>query len=187
MKTWNAFDVNSTVVDLNECENGTVYIKAKFGNTTENPNRHGFTDYEYMDDEDIYDILHYLCFDIKGSVKASGNIQFLLDNTGSRLDVPKYGYYRLFTGCVSLTQSPKLPATTLAYNCYNNMFTGCTVLTEPKYDMSHMTFEQVANAIQNDYIFDDWYNGDPIKVQCSDKILVATFNKNNYEWTITEE
>ena len=53
--------------------------------------------------------------------------------------------------------------------------------------MSHMTFEQVANAIQNNYILGDYYESDSIhQVKCSDKILIATFNYDNMEWTITE-
>ena len=36
-----------------------------------------------------------------------------------------YGY--MFQNCTSLTQAPELPATTSAY-CYQNMFSGCTLL-----------------------------------------------------------
>ena len=52
--------------------------------------------------------------------------------------------------------------------------------------MSSLTFDEVVNAIQNNYILGEWHEGDPIKVQCSDKILVATFNFDNWQWTITE-
>lgn len=38
-------------------------------------------------------------------------------------------YIQMFTRCTSLTTAPELPATTLATNCYNNMFKGCTSLT----------------------------------------------------------
>ena len=34
----------------------------------------------------------------------------------------------MFRGCTSLTQVPALPATTLAIQCYRNMFSGCTSL-----------------------------------------------------------
>jgi hypothetical protein len=34
----------------------------------------------------------------------------------------------MFDGCSSLTTAPELPATTLAEDCYNYMFTGCTSL-----------------------------------------------------------
>jgi hypothetical protein len=38
-------------------------------------------------------------------------------------------YQYMFQGCTSLTTAPKLPATTLANYCYSNMFNGCTSLT----------------------------------------------------------
>ena len=39
-------------------------------------------------------------------------------------------YNSMFKGCTSLTQAPSLPATTLASNCYYSMFSGCTSLTQ---------------------------------------------------------
>ena len=36
----------------------------------------------------------------------------------------------MFSGCTSLTTAPKLPAITLAPNCYYKMFYGCTSLNE---------------------------------------------------------
>jgi hypothetical protein len=38
-------------------------------------------------------------------------------------------YRFMFSGCTSLTSAPELPATTLANNCYEGMFYGCTSLT----------------------------------------------------------
>ena len=38
-------------------------------------------------------------------------------------------YDSMFNGCTSLTTAPALPATTLANGCYGNMFNGCTNLT----------------------------------------------------------
>ena len=35
----------------------------------------------------------------------------------------------MFYNCTSLKSAPNLPATTLAEDCYKNMFTGCTNLT----------------------------------------------------------
>ena len=41
-----------------------------------------------------------------------------------------YGCYaNMFSGCTSLTTAPELPATTLAVDCYNHMFSSCTSLT----------------------------------------------------------
>ena len=37
-------------------------------------------------------------------------------------------YQNMFSGCTSLVSVPALPATTLANNCYNQMFLGCTSL-----------------------------------------------------------
>ena len=40
-----------------------------------------------------------------------------------------YCYSRMFTECTSLTSAPELPATTLAEGCYSNMFADCTKLS----------------------------------------------------------
>ena len=41
-----------------------------------------------------------------------------------------YCYDEMFHGCSSLTKAPELPATTLASYCYNYMFHGCSSLTK---------------------------------------------------------
>jgi hypothetical protein len=64
------------------------------------------------------------------------------------------------------------------------MFLGCTNIPEPKYDMSHMTFDEVVNEIQINYILG---GSGTCEIQCSDKILVATYDTNKWEWTITEK
>ena len=99
----------------------TVYFRAKQGNVDGNPNLYGF----YTNSGQYS---HY--FVMKGSIKADGNIQFLLENTGTKMDVPEYCYYRMFDGCKSLTQAPVLPATTLADCCYQGMFASCSSLTQ---------------------------------------------------------
>ena len=91
-------------------------------------------------------------------------------------------YHQMFRGCTSLTQAPLLSATRLNYSCYGYMFQNCTNIPEPKYNMSHMTFDQVANEIQNNLIFGE--DDGTYQIQCSDKILIATFE--NWQWTITE-
>ena len=45
MKTWNDYDGH--VVYLDNCENKTMYIQAKYGDVEENPNRNGFCVYTY--------------------------------------------------------------------------------------------------------------------------------------------
>ena len=64
-----------------------------------------------------------------GKVSASGNIQYLLDQTGERMDVPNNCYNSMFYDCSSLTTAPELPATTLTSYCYDNMFSNCTNIT----------------------------------------------------------
>ena len=58
--------------------------------------------------------------------QASGNVNSLLDWTQDNPPLKNYCYCRLFKNCASLTQAPELPSTTLASNCYSNMFNGCT-------------------------------------------------------------
>ena len=107
---------------------------------------------------------NYSNLSIKGNVSVSGNVMALLDNAaksgeeGDITDIPcNYCFYDLFrdsTGitsvsenflpattlaygcydgmfyqCTSLTNAPELPATTLTTNCYRNMFSGCSSLT----------------------------------------------------------
>ena len=71
-------------------------------------------------------------FVMTGKIAASGNINTLLKADGSVLDLTgrNYCYDNMFNGCTSLTQAPELPATTLATNCYGYMFSNCTSLTQ---------------------------------------------------------
>ena len=72
----------------------------------------------------------FYTFVMKGKIAASGNIQYLLDETGSRADVPSYCYNSMFGNNLALTQAPSLPATTLADSCYTSMFFNCSSLTK---------------------------------------------------------
>lgn len=68
-------------------------------------------------------------------IKASGNINSLLDNSdGSSITVipNDYCFVYLFGGIGSdlLITAPELPATTLTESCYENMFFGCSSLTQ---------------------------------------------------------
>ncbi len=74
---------------------------------------------------------HYSAFKMTGKVSASGSVMSLIDSTGLSTKIPKsYCFLYLFENCTSLTQSPELPATTLADYCYNSMFSGCTSLMQ---------------------------------------------------------
>ena len=61
-----------------------------------------------------------------------GNIENLLDYTtvesGAHPTMATNCYNSMFRGCSALTQAPDLPATTLAEQCYSYMFFGCTSL-----------------------------------------------------------
>ena len=91
----------------------------------------------------------------EGTVNLSGNIMSLLDRSLVIDSVPKYAFYKfcksnkivdasnlklpattlagycyqqMFSGCKSLTTAPDLPAQTLAIRCYNFMFDNCSSL-----------------------------------------------------------
>ena len=67
-------------------------------------------------------------------ISCIGNIENLLDyetvQSGVYPTMATNCYRNMFSGCTSLTQAPALPATTLANDCYYNMFYGCTSLTQ---------------------------------------------------------
>ena len=92
----------------------------------------------------------------EGTVNLSGNIMSLLDRSLRKASVPNYAFCRfcksdkivdasnlklpattlaescydqMFSDCTSLTKAPDLPATNLAESCYYSMFSGCTSLT----------------------------------------------------------
>ena len=98
---------------------------------------------------------YYINVSGDGTVNLSGNIMSLLDRS-LKASVPNYAFYRfctsnkivdasnlklpattlaeycyqqMFSGCESLTTAPDLPATTLAEYCYQSMFYKCTSLT----------------------------------------------------------
>ena len=66
------------------------------------------------------------------NIKCIGNIDNLLDYTtvesGNNPTMADNCYQYMFQGCTSLISAPELPATTLANNCYKNMFQGCASL-----------------------------------------------------------
>ena len=76
--------------------------------------------------------LNYVQFNMRGKIEASGNVNSMLssdfDNLTS-LSGYDYAFYKLFSGCASLTNAPELPATSLAPLCYMDMFEYCTSLT----------------------------------------------------------
>lgn len=67
-------------------------------------------------------------------IRVRGNIASINKGTNDAyktdyLNMPKHRcFIKLFQDCVSLTQAPDLPATTLLIGCYNYMFLNCTSL-----------------------------------------------------------
>ena len=62
-------------------------------------------------------------------VACTGDIRTLLDwNNYTTVNTENAMFIKLFENCSVLTSAPKLPATSLAYNCYYCMFLGCTNL-----------------------------------------------------------
>ena len=80
---------------------------------------------------------YYNTFQTTGGTLFSvqGNIMSLIDSAGfatAETLTDSYTFYRLFYNCSGLVSAEHLilPATTLASNCYQEMFQGCTSLTQ---------------------------------------------------------
>ena len=59
-------------------------------------------------------------------VACTGDIRTLLDYRNYKtVDTQNAKFCNLFENCTALTFAPKLPAETLASNCYSEMFSGC--------------------------------------------------------------
>lgn len=71
-----------------------------------------------------------ITFDSNVKVACTGDIRTLLDwKNYSTVETQNARFCNLFQDCSVLTSAPKLPATTLADNCYYSMFSGCKSLT----------------------------------------------------------
>ena len=72
----------------------------------------------------------YIEFSTDAKVACTGDIRTLLDyKTYKTVDTSNARFFGLFDNCTVLTSAPDLPATTLADNCYSNMFWRCSSLT----------------------------------------------------------
>ena len=112
-KTWNDY-TTGTEIELNPKDR--VYIKSDYVKDTGNSPRFVFNG-------------------DSAQLRARGNIASLLYGTNDvyvnkYTSTEEYCYYRMFRGCTGLTQTPELPATTLANYCYSSMFYDCTSLTQ---------------------------------------------------------
>ena len=127
----------------------------------------------------------------------------------------KWCYQSMFKSCTSLTQAPELPATTLADSCYNSMFYGCTSLAQAPYlpattlanrcyqsmfqsckspiTFLDKTFDEVVDLIQKQILIGYQWNDNKgsmvnlVEIICSDKTMLASYNKNKRTWTLTEK
>jgi hypothetical protein len=83
----------------------------------------------------------------------------------------------MFGGCTALTEAPELKAETLADNCYNSMFSGCSKLNK----VVCLATTNATDALGN------WLNGAGTDASVTKRTLVrAESNKkwiNNDDWT----
>lgn len=63
-----------------------------------------------------------------GELVCEGDIETLRDYNGNPPPMGEKCYWMMFYDCKQLTTPPVLSATTLAAQCYNSMFQGCTAL-----------------------------------------------------------
>jgi hypothetical protein len=55
------------------------------------------------------------------------------------------------------------------------------------------TFDEVASLIQEQYLIggdwldENWNKIIPVEIICSDKTMLATYDENEWEWTLTEK
>ncbi len=77
----------------------------------------------------------YYSFGMGGSISGGGYISSLIDgeNSNSTKSLPsdaEYIFYKLFSGCTALTESPIINYTDASYHGYEQMFDGCTSLSK---------------------------------------------------------
>jgi hypothetical protein len=79
----------------------------------------------------FYDSTYYkgVMWVLSANADCTGNIQTLLDYENPPTTLAQNCYRNMFQNCANLTSAPELPATTLANYCYAYMFRNCTNLT----------------------------------------------------------
>lgn len=115
--TWSTWDGTTTLSSAASGSDNVLYLRGT-GNTVITGGN--TTNYKWV---------------LTGSyIACIGSIENLLDyaTVASRKHpaMGNYCYANMFRGCISLTQAPALPATTLTDYCYYHMFNGCTALTQ---------------------------------------------------------
>ena len=113
--TWSDWNIYNTIITLNAGEEVSFRAKAD-------------REFEQSDSK-------YFQFNMTGKIEAWHNVMSLYRTSdfATYESVMKFAFYYLFKDCTSLTKAPRLPATTLASDCYRSMFQGCTSLTKAPY------------------------------------------------------
>lgn len=144
---------NTTIPTLEYSFEGKEWNTFIPGHTTITLKKVGDTVYFRGDNNSFsFDSNNYINFTMTGSVAASGNIMSLLDKKCNRLSVPDSYFIKLFNGCISLTKSPDLPATSLAVACYAFMFAGCAnLVTAPDLPATNLQSLCYASMFSNCY------------------------------------
>jgi hypothetical protein len=68
-------------------------------------------------------------FVITGNVEASGDVTSLLNQIGGNIPLGDYAFMGLFYNC-PISKAPNLPSTSLYGSCYSGMFWGCVSIVE---------------------------------------------------------
>lgn len=106
-------DLTANTVSLSAGE--TIYVR---GN---NPNSFSI------------DANNYLKFTMTGSINAGGDITTLVNRIGGVLTIPSAGYFiNLFNSLAALKSVPKLPSINLTRNCYRNMLRHTGITESPE-------------------------------------------------------
>ena len=116
-ETWTTITLNGTNrIPINSGER--VYFRNDSG---------GFNWYNDSNSEDSF----YTQINCSNNHKVGGNINSLLDYNNYNVAITPYCFYELFYGNEYLTDANELifSKTSLASNCYQNMFNSCTALT----------------------------------------------------------
>ena len=94
-----------------------------------------------------------ITFDPNVNVACTGDIRTLLDwQKYETVETKNARFCWLFQNCSVLTSAPELPATTLAQQCYYQMFYGCKKL-------STVTMLAPSGQITNSYACTNWLDG----------------------------
>lgn len=118
--SWTEYTINNTDKSVVNLSNGE-YIQFRAGAGGNKSFSNSISTYYY-----------YINVIGEGTVNLSGNIMSLLDRSLRKASVPNYAFCRFCYNSNKIVDASnlKLPATTLAESCYDQMFSDCTSLTK---------------------------------------------------------